>query len=141
VKHSPRIVVGAGVLIHRRGKLLLVKRAEQPDKGAWSFPGGAVELGETTEETAVREVKEETGLDIELEGVFDVKTYLARGFGGSHRNQIVVVDYLGKPLSGRVRLNSESSDFGWYWPNEVRRLRTTRNIKQCAAKFARMNVG
>ena len=140
MNHSPSMLVGAGVLIHRRGKLLLVKRSQPPDAGSWSFPGGAVELGETTEEAALREVKEETGLDIELEGLFDVKTYLPRRSGGGHRHQIVVVDYIGKPRRGRVRLNGESSDFGWYGPGEVRRLRTTRNIKQCAAKFARMNV-
>ena len=67
--------------MHRGGRLLLVKRDERPGKGIWSFPGGAVELGETTVSAAVRELKEETGLDVEIEGLFDVVTYLPRERG------------------------------------------------------------
>ncbi len=133
-------MVGAGILVHRRGKLLLVKRDEEPDRGMWSFPGGMVELGETTEEAAVREVREEVGLAVEVERLFDVVTYLPSGKGRNARGQVVVVDYLGKPRGGRVRLNRESSEFGWFTPGEVQRLNSTRGVKRCARRFARLGI-
>jgi len=135
-----RIYLGAGALVHKGGRLLLVRRNEQPDIGKWSFPGGAVELGETTQEAAVREVKEETGLDIKIERLFDVLTLMPHEGGSTSPRQAVVIDYLCKPVRGRVRLNRESSDFGWFTPGEVQRLDTTRKVKECAARFARLRI-
>jgi 8-oxo-dGTP diphosphatase len=140
VERPPGIFVGAGVLVHRQGKLLLVKRTKEPGKGTWSFPGGAVELGETTVEAALREVKEETGLDIEIESLFDVVTYLPGERGTGSKNQVIVVDYLAKPKKGRVRLNAESSDFGWFTPKQVSTLRTIVGVQRCADKFVRMGL-
>jgi 8-oxo-dGTP diphosphatase len=137
---SPRIYVGAGALVHKGGRLLLVKRNESPSKGIWSFPGGAVELGETTVEAAVREIKEETGLDIVIERLFDVITYLPSERGAGATNQIIVVDYLARPRPGRVRLNSESSDYGWFTPKQVQGLRTNSKVKECAMKFGKMRI-
>lgn len=140
MKTRARIYVGAGALVHRGGRLLLVKRNERPNRGMWSFPGGEVELGETTEEAAVRELREETGLQVEIEELFAVVTYLPSEFWPTTRNQYIIVDYLAKSGAGRVRLNHESSDFGWFTPKQVQKLRTTRSIKLCAEKFARMRV-
>lgn len=140
MKLTPRIYVGAGALVHKKGKLLLVKRNEPPGKGMWSFPGGAVEIGETTGEAAAREIKEETGLDVLIEGLFDVVTYLPHEGASVSGSQVIVVDYLAKPRRGRVRLNSESSDFGWFTPGEIQKIVTTAKIKECAAKFARMKI-
>ncbi len=55
-------IVGVGALIVHEGKLLLVKRGVDPDKGKWSIPGGAVELGEKMRDAVIREVKEEMRL-------------------------------------------------------------------------------
>ncbi|MDV3277212.1 MAG: NUDIX domain-containing protein [Nitrososphaerales archaeon] len=128
------------MLLHRRRKLLLVKRDEEPDRGMWSFPGGMVELGESTEEAAVREVREEVGLTVKVERLFDVVTYFPSARRPKARDQLVVVDYLGKPQRGRVKLNHESSDFGWFTPDEVQRLKAYRDVKRCARKFALMNL-
>jgi 8-oxo-dGTP diphosphatase len=141
MKPPPRIHLGAGALVHKGGRLLLVKRNEAPSKGMWSFPGGAVELGETTAEAAVREINEETGLSIEIERLFDVITYLPSERGAGARNQIIVVDYLARPRRGRVRLNRESSDFGWFKPEQVQKLWTTKKVKECAEKFAKLRLG
>ena len=56
--------VGVGVFIHKDGKILLLKRAGSHGAGTWSTPGGHVDFGETLEETAIRETKEEVGVDI-----------------------------------------------------------------------------
>lgn len=132
--------MGAGAIVHKGGRLLLVKRNERPSKGMWSFPGGAVELGETTAEAAVRETREETGLDIVIERLFDVITYLPSERGSNARNQVIVIDYLARPNPGRIRLNRESSDYGWFTPGQVQRLWTTEKVKECVKGFARMRI-
>ncbi len=137
-KRPPKIVLGAGTLVHRDGRLLVVKRAEEPNRGLWAFPGGRVEVGETPMQAAVRETKEEVGLDVEIEGVFDVVTYMPEELGKGYRMQVVLVDYLARPNGGRVRLNGESSDYRWVLPDGLKRLDTTQQMRDCAAKFARL---
>lgn len=136
MKRPPGILLGAGTLIHRGRRLLVVKRAEEPNLGAWTFPGGRVEPGETPEEAAVREAKEEVGLGVELEGLFSVVTYKSGELGAGSRPQMVIVEYLARPKRGRVKLNGESSAFKWVTPAELLRMRTTRQMKECARKFA-----
>jgi len=72
--YPARPIVGVGALVWRKDQILLVKRGKPPAKGEWSLPGGGQELGETVEETARREVREETGCeigDLKFLGVFD----------------------------------------------------------------------
>ena len=58
-------IVGVGAVIICDGRILLERRKNDPGKGKWSIPGGLVELGESTEQTVIREVKEETDLEVE----------------------------------------------------------------------------
>ena len=64
--------VGVGVLVVQDQKVLLVRRAMNPEKGKWSIPAGFLDKGEDPKETAVREAWEETGLEVEIEGLVDV---------------------------------------------------------------------
>jgi 8-oxo-dGTP diphosphatase len=64
--------VAAGVLVEHEGKVLLVRRRLNPRKGTWSFPAGFVDFGEEPAEAAVRECREETGLQVEIAGLLDV---------------------------------------------------------------------
>ncbi|MDG6985409.1 MAG: NUDIX domain-containing protein [Nitrososphaerota archaeon] len=138
------IVLGAGTVVHRRGKMLVVKRARDPNVGMWAFPGGRVEVGESPMDAALRETREEVGLVVESEGLFDVVTYFGRGRkklpGLPHGSQVVVVDYLAKPTRGRVVLNEESSDYRWVTPSELETLYTTPQMRACARKFAEMKI-
>jgi len=64
-RYPQRPVLGIGALIFDRGRILLVERGREPLKGYWSLPGGVLEIGETLEQGIVREVREETGLEVE----------------------------------------------------------------------------
>jgi 8-oxo-dGTP diphosphatase len=100
----------------------LVKRRNPPNEGKWALPGGLVELGETVQDAAVREIREETGLTVTIEGLLDVQTDLHRDRRSEIEFHYVLVDYLARPVSGRLRLNSESSDSGWFSVGQVGRL-------------------
>lgn len=72
VGHEKIIIVYAGgCIFNKNGEVLLQKRA---DCNKWGFPGGAIELGETPEMAAIREVKEETGLDVEVDNLIGIYT-------------------------------------------------------------------
>ncbi|MGH9649673.1 MAG: NUDIX hydrolase, partial [Terriglobales bacterium] len=86
----PMVGVG-GVVIHR-GRVLLIRRGGEPLKGEWSLPGGLVELGEELAEAARREVKEETGLDVEPLEILNIFDRIFSE-GGRVRYQFVIVDF------------------------------------------------
>jgi len=71
--------VGVGVVVFQDEKVLLIKRGKPPRAGEWSLPGGKQELGETLQEAAHREVKEETGISITITGLVDVVDFIDRG--------------------------------------------------------------
>jgi len=121
-RYPTRPLVGAGAVVHRRGRVLLVKRRNPPNRGRWALPGGLVELGEAVQDAAIREIREETGLIVKIEGLLDVQTDLHTDERSRIEYHYVLVDYLARPVSGRLRLNSESSDFGWFTRSQLDRL-------------------
>jgi ADP-ribose pyrophosphatase len=130
-RYPSRPLVGAGAVVHRGGKVLLVKRNNPPNRGRWALPGGLVELGETCEAAAAREILEETGLEVKVEGLLDVQSDLHRDPGQKLEYHYVLVDYLARPVGGRLRINSESSASGWFTRSQVLGLdmsEGTRNV-------------
>ena len=71
-EYPTRPIVGDGAVVLDGDRVLLVKRGNEPLKGEWSLPGGAVEIGETLETALVREIREETGLDVDVGPMVDV---------------------------------------------------------------------
>ena len=128
-RYPTRPLVGAGAVVHRGGKVLLVRRKFPPNQGRWSIPGGLVELGETVKEAAIREIREETGLSVKVESLIDVQTDLHLDRKGTIEYHYILVDYLAKVAAGRVKLNPESSDFGWFSRSEARLLKTTKGTR------------
>ena len=131
-------LVGVGGFIHRDGKFLMIRRKFEPNKGRWALPGGLLELGEDPENAAKREVREELGLEVEVEGLLEVANEVILDEAGKVRYHFVLVDYLMRPLGDKITLNEESDAFDWFEPSGLEGINTTRNTRLIAAKYAQL---
>ena len=112
-EYPTRPIVGVGAVVLDGDRVLLVKRAHEPLKGEWSLPGGAVELGETLETAIVREVREETGLDVEVGPMVDVLDRLRYDPDGRVKYHYVLIDFLCRPSSGVLCGASDAEAAEW----------------------------
>jgi len=94
-----RPVPAVGAIVFRDGAVLLVKRGAEPNRSRWSLPGGSLEIGETVEAGAVRETREETGVDVQPLRVLDVRNFIERK-DGEVRWHYVLIDVLCEYLRG-----------------------------------------
>lgn len=107
-RHYPdQPVVGVGAVIFRDDAVILVRRGQEPALGAWSLPGGAVEVGETLEAALVRELAEEIGLTVEVLGITAVLERIYRDPAGGVAYHYVLIDYVCRYLSGPLRVGSD----------------------------------
>jgi ADP-ribose pyrophosphatase YjhB (NUDIX family) len=97
----------------RGDRLLLIQRGKEPRKGEWTLPGGAVELGETVREAAVREFREEIGGEVELGEVVDAVDIVLRDDAGAIKYHYVVVDFRGEWPEGEMELEDEVMAARW----------------------------
>ena len=106
-QYPERPIVGVGAVVVDEGKVLLIRRRFEPLKGQWSLPGGAVELGETLEESIAREMLEETGLEVEVGPVIEVFDRIMKDAANRVEYHYVLVDYLCWPIAGELRAGSD----------------------------------
>ncbi|MDD3581120.1 MAG: NUDIX hydrolase [Desulfobacca sp.] len=107
-RHYPdQPIIGVGAIIFKEAMVLLVRRGQEPAKGAWSLPGGAVEVGETLEAALIREVMEETALTVEVLGITAVLERIYRDGQGQVPYHYVLIDYLCRYLSGPLQVGSD----------------------------------
>jgi len=105
-------IVGVGGVVVHRGRVLLVRRGREPLKGQWSIPGGLLELGEELTAGVRRELKEETGLEVEPLEALAVFDRIFRE-GSRVRYHYVIVDYACRWKRGRLRPASDVLDARW----------------------------
>lgn len=112
-RYPKRPVIGVGAVIFDTDRVLLVKRGNEPLKGRWSVPGGTVDVGESLRTAVAREVREETGLHVEVGPIVDVVDRVDRDDAGRVEYHFVIVDYLCAYAGGEVIANSDVSDVRW----------------------------
>jgi len=118
-------IVGVGAIIICDGKILLEKRKNEPGRGKWSIPGGLVELGESVEQTAIREVKEETGLEVEKPEHIDVVDNVVRDESGEIKYHFVIIDYFVKLNGGTLKAATDAEELRWVTFDEVEKYDLT----------------
>lgn len=128
-EYSAHPLVGVGGIVIREGKILLVRRRNEPGRGKWSIPGGLVELGETLEQAVIREVKEETSLDVENPEYIDVADSIDRDEKGRVRYHFVIVDCLVRPKDGEARAGSDAEEVEWVALDEVEHRELTKTFR------------
>jgi 8-oxo-dGTP diphosphatase len=112
-------VVGVGGVVVREGRALIVKRAHEPRRGEWSIPGGAVEVGERLTDAVRRELREETGLEVEVGGVLELFDRIHHDSDGRVRYHFVIVDYLCHAPNGDAVAGTDAEAVAWVTADEL----------------------
>jgi ADP-ribose pyrophosphatase YjhB (NUDIX family) len=112
-------VVGVGAVVVRDGRALLVRRAHEPRKGEWSLPGGLLDLGEALVDAARREVKEETGLDVEVGPMIETFDRVHRDGEGRIRYHFVIVDFVCWSHEGEAVAGSDAEAVAWVTADQL----------------------
>ena len=128
-------IVAVGVIIRRENQIALIRRDQEPSKGLWTFPGGAVELGETVREAAQREALEETGLLVELGEVAIVLDHVVHDADGRVRYHYAIIDFMAHPIGGSLRPGGDVSDTCWASLTDLDVLEMTMKAKEVAREL------
>jgi len=130
-----------GALIVDGGRILLVERGREPLKGYWSLPGGVVETGERLEAAMRREVREETGLEVDVVCMLEIFERIMPDNEGKPEYHYVLIDYLCRPAGGTLGAADDASRVGWFAPDEIEGLKITEGTPAVIAKaFARSHL-
>lgn len=121
-------VAGVGAVVWKGGAVLLVKRANPPRAGSWSLPGGKQHAGETVDEAASREVREETGVEIDIIGVAAVVDLMDRDADGHLLYHFLVVDMVAEWAGGDAVAGDDAAAVLWADPRQFAELNLTADV-------------
>jgi len=127
----PYLAVSAAIF--RDGKVLVVRRARNPALSLYTLPGGVVETGETLMAAVIREVREETSLDVEPVALAGLREAIVRDAQGRVERHFVILCFAARWLSGEPVLNEELDDARWLDPADLSGLRTTEGLAEIVA--------
>ena len=117
--YPDRPIVAVGAVVAMGDGVVLVRRKNEPLAGRWSLPGGGVELGESLAACVVREVREETGLEVEVGPVVEVLDRIHKDPQSRIVYHYVLIDYLCRPRGGTLTPGSDASDVAVVAPGEL----------------------
>lgn len=135
--YPARPVLAASVAVFRDGRVLIARRARAPMAGMWSLPGGGVEAGETMAQAALRELREEVGVEAEIVGFNTHVEAIDRDDEGRVRAHFVVASFVARWIAGEATTGPEASDVAWIDPLDPGGRATTRALPDVLAKAAR----
>jgi 8-oxo-dGTP diphosphatase len=116
-------ICAVGAIILHRGTILLVQRDREPASGTWSLPGGRVELGESLNEALEREVREETGLEIEIDGLAGIAERILPDDSGAIEHHFVICDFYARAKGGTdAQAADDARDSRWFPVGELTTL-------------------
>ena len=131
-------LLAASIAVFREGKVLIATRTKPPGAGVWSLPGGLVEVGETLEEAALRELMEEVGVTAHIVGFNRHVERIDRDTDGRFERHFVLASFVGTWVAGEAQTGPEAGDVRWIDPNEVATLPTTAALPDVLARAARL---
>lgn len=120
-------VPAVAAIILRGDQILLIERGSEPGMGKWSVPGGSMEIGETIEEAVKREVREETGLEINVGKLAGVCDLIIRR-GGDIRFHYVLLDYFATVESGEPVAATDAAECRWVRLSDIGNYDVTRTL-------------
>lgn len=129
----PQVAVGA--VVRRGTAVLLIQRSTEPNAGQWTIPGGKVHPGETLQQAAEREIREETGIHIRAgEPVYSFDI-IERDNKDELRYHYVIVDLLADYVDGEPRAGDDALDAAWIEPETLARLDVNATTRQLLARL------
>jgi ADP-ribose pyrophosphatase YjhB (NUDIX family) len=137
-RYPERPVAGVGAIILDGDRVLLVERGNEPLKGVWSIPGGALEKGESLEEGVRRETREELGLEVEVGELVELFERITRDARGRVEYHFVLADYLCTVTGGTLRASDDAADARWVGRLELAALPLTEGTAKVIEKAFRL---
>ncbi len=132
-------VVGVGGVVIVEGRIVLVRRAHEPRRGCWSLPGGRLELGETLRDGVRRELREETGLDVQVGDLIEAFERFYYDPEGQLRFHFVILDYLCQPVGGVLRAGGDVSAVALAGEDELARYDLSQTARRIIARGLAMH--
>jgi 8-oxo-dGTP diphosphatase len=127
-------VIGVGGVTMSDGRVVLIRRANEPLKGEWSIPGGKLELGETIAEGVRRELREETGLEVEVGELIEAFERIFRDPDGRTRYHYVILDYYCRARGGQPVAGADAQEIALAREDELGRFRLNAEVERVARK-------
>jgi len=141
-EYPDRPILAVGAVAVKDGKVLLVKRGEEPGRGLWTLPGGAVHPGEELKAALIRELLEECGIEVAVEEAGEVVERIIPDADGRTRYHYVILDYRARWLRGDLSPSAEVEDARWVDPADLHQYQTTHGTEAVIRRlFARRDDG
>jgi ADP-ribose pyrophosphatase YjhB (NUDIX family) len=142
--YPTRPILAASVAVIRDGRILLAARGKPPSEGVFSLPGGMVETGELLGEAALRELREEVGVEAQLIGLIAPVEFIERDESGHIKHHVVIAAHAARWVSGEPQTGPEAKEIRWVTERDIVDLPMTAGltgILEQAFQIAREDSG
>ncbi|NBJ11380.1 NUDIX hydrolase [Microvirga arsenatis] len=126
--YPDRPVLAASVAVIRDGRILLAARGKPPSEGLFSLPGGMVEVGESLSEAALRELREEVGVEAEIIGLIAPVEFIERDEKGHIKHHVVIAAHAARWVSGEPQTGPEAKEIRWVTERDIADLPMTAGL-------------